>query len=91
MSPVPSQKKGARFKTFDVTCPMHFNLSLFDGHLMTQHDAVSPKGYCKAPIQFANATILRTYLSDNVKRYEINAGRHRGTLFVPKGNGKFPG
>jgi len=43
------------------------------------------------PLPLANATILRTYLSDDVERREISDGNIRGTLFLPKGSRRFPG
>ena len=92
MLPVPGQRKGVRFTTWDVTRPMEFKVSLFDGHVMSDGKATSPKeATAKLPMPLANATILRTYLSENVERHEISVGRMRGTLFVPKRNGRFPG
>ena len=92
MLPVPGQRKGVRFTTWDVTRSMEFKVSLFDGHVMSDGKASSPKeATAKLPMPLANATILRTYLSENVERHEISVGQMRGTLFVPKGNGRFPG
>ena len=92
MLQVPGQRKGIRFITRDVTRPMEFKVSLFDGHVMSDGKASSPKeATAKLPMPLANATILRTYLSENVERREISVGRMRGTLFVPKGIGRFPG
>ena len=92
MLPVPGQRKGTRLITGDVTVPMLFRVSLFDGHVMSESKASSPKeAIAHLPIPLANATILRTYLSDDVERHEISFGRVRGTLFLPKGNRRFPG
>ena len=92
MLPAPGQRKGTRLIAGDVTVPMSFRVSLFDGHVMSESKASSPKeAIAHLPIPLANATILRTYLSYDVERHEISFRRVRGTLFVPKGNRRFPG
>ncbi|XP_065072225.1 bile acid-CoA:amino acid N-acyltransferase-like [Rhopilema esculentum] len=88
----PGQRKGARFITKDVTKMMEFRVFLFDGHVMSQSNAESMvQALEKLPKALAKTAILRTYLAENVERVEISVGRIRGTLFVPKGNRKFPG
>ena len=92
MFAVPGQRKGTRFITKDVTKPMEFRVFLFDGHVMSQSNAESVmQALENLPKALARTAILRTYLAENVERVEIKVGRIRGTLFVPKGNRKFPG
>ena len=92
MVPVPGQRKGARFTTLDVTRPMYFGVTLFNGHVMSESKASSPKeATAHLPAPLAKSVILRTYLSDNVDRSEICVGRIRGTLFRPRGERRYPG
>ena len=92
MLPVPGQRKGIRWVTRDVTKPMHFFVAVFDGHVMSNEKAANPSEAVAAlPLPLANATILRTYLSDDVERREINVRNIRGTLFLPKESRRFPG
>ena len=92
MLPVPGQRRGIRWTTRDVTRPMRFFVALFEGHVMSNSKASNPNEAIAAlPMSLANATILRTYLSDDVERREVSVGNIRGTLFLPKGRGRFPG
>ena len=92
MLPIPGQRRGARWTTRDVTRPMHFYVTVFDGHVLSNSKASTPNEAVEdLPLPLANATMLRTYLSDDVERQEISDGSIRGTLFIPKGGGRFPG
>ena len=92
MLPVPGQRKGIRWVTRDVTKPMHFFVAVFDGHVMSNEKAANPSEAVAAlPLPLANATILRTYLSDDIERREISVRNIRGTLFLPKERRRFPG
>ena len=92
MMQAPGQRKGSRFVPWNITRPMAFKLALHDGHVMSERDASSvEEALMRLPNPIAEATVLRTYLSENVERYEISAGRLRGTLFLPKSQGRLPG
>ena len=39
----------------------------------------------------ALTTFLKGYMADGVRRIPVKEGRIRGTLFLPLGNGPFPG
>ena len=92
MLPVPGQRRGIRWTTRDVIRPMRFFVAVFEGHVMSNSKASNPNEAVAAlPMPLANATILRTYLSDDVERREVSVGNIRGTLFLPKGRGRFPG
>ncbi len=83
MVPAPGQRQGLRYKARNLHVPMRFNLQLFDRHVQSKDDQDANILACR--------TVLRTYLSPNVERTEVHAGRIRGALFVPKKKGKFPG
>ena len=92
MMPIPGQRRGTRWTTRDVTRPMQFYVTVFDGHVLSNSKASTPHEAVEdLPLPLANATILRTYLSDDVERQEISDGNIRGTLFIPKGSRRFPG
>ena len=56
--------------------------SVFNGHLdQDDLDSMSP---------ISSVNIQRKFLAENVKRYSVEEGNIRGTLFVPPGEGPFP-
>ncbi len=85
MLPAPGQRKGLRYTASNLQVPMKFNLQLYDSHFHFQSSDGGERNILDSK------TVRRTYLSPNVERIEIHNGRLRGTLFVPKENGKFPG
>ncbi len=85
MAPAPGQRKGLRYTARNLHSPIKFNLQLFDGHTHKQN------GEEEDGKILATKTVLRTYLFPNVERIEVNVGRLRGTLFVPKAKPRFPG
>ena len=38
-----------------------------------------------------SSSLEKTYIADGVQRIPVREGRVRGTLFLPPGNGPFPG
>eukprot|EP00794_Sanderia_malayensis_P017003 gene17003-18716_t len=77
----PGQRRGLRYIPKIIDKPMKFKVELFDGHIDS----------CSEKTSLASSTVLRTYLAPWVERKEINVGRLRGSLFLPKGEGRFPG
>ena len=86
MKPAPRQKKGLRLFKRDVTKPYNVALSCFDGH-------ITPQGRQElSSLQLlSSATFQKWYMADGVKRIPVREGRIRGTLFIPPGEGPFPG
>ncbi|XP_078367149.1 bile acid-CoA:amino acid N-acyltransferase-like [Oculina patagonica] len=82
MKPAPGQRKGIRLMKSDVTKPYNVELKCFDDH-------ISPN---ETPSQLlSNVTFQKWYMADGVKRIPVREGRIRGTLFIPAGDGPFPG
>ena len=83
MKPSPGQKKGIRLMKFDVTKPYKVVLDCFDGHTDPQESSsLQP---------LSSNTFEKGYMADGVKRIPVREGRIRGTLFLPPGDGPFPG
>ncbi|XP_013404572.1 acyl-coenzyme A amino acid N-acyltransferase 1 isoform X2 [Lingula anatina] len=85
MVPVPGQRDGLRLMKKDVTTPYNVHISLLSGHI----DPYSPNNNVQVPV--AEANIERLYMADNVERIPVREGALRGALFVPKGQGSYPG
>ncbi|XP_072032153.1 bile acid-CoA:amino acid N-acyltransferase-like [Amphiura filiformis] len=83
MTACPNHKYGTRYMKNDVTKPLLVNITVHCGHLdssQCRHD-VNP---------IATTSVERWYMNTNVERFEVRAGRVRGTLLKPKGPGPFP-
>lgn len=65
----------------DVNVPVEYAFYALDGHARPDQD-VERRFLCKATCQ-------RHLLHPDVKRMEIEEGRIRGTLFIPKGKDVF--
>ena len=100
MIPAPGERKGLRYIPGNIDKPIDFKIELFHGHVQNTV-AVSGNMRGGAPINhgasdppvkaIATTTVQRTYTAENVERIEIEFGRIRGALFVPKGGGRYPG
>ena len=82
MKPAPGQRKGIRLMKSDVTKPYNIVLNSFDGHVTPQESSLK---------LMSNQTFQKWYMADGVKRIPVREGRIRGTLFIPPGDGPFPG
>ena len=83
MKPSPGQRKGIRLMKSDVTKPYKVVLDCFDGHTDPQESSsLQP---------LSSNTFEKGYMADGVKRIPVREGRIRGTLFLPPGDGPFPG
>ena len=80
----PGQRKGQRLSKKDVTKPYCIQLQLFDGHI---EDVAN----CEGLPPMAGVTFEKWYMADGVRRIPVRDGRVRGTLFIPPGQGPFPG
>ena len=82
MKPAPGQRKGLRLFKMDVTKPYNVTLNCFDGHVIPHEGRLQP---------LSSGTFQKWYMADGVKRIPVKEGRIRGTLFLPPGDGPFPG
>ena len=84
MVQAPGQRKGLRLVKQDVTTPYEINLFVYDSHIdpFINTDNVSV---------LSKKTVFRSYLKEGVRRVPVRAGRVRGALFLPPGEGRFPG
>ena len=90
MKQAPGQKKGLRLAKKDVTKPYAIQLNCFNGHLSPEEGFVnSLKRNHLQPI--TSSSLEKSYMADGVQRISVREGRVRGTLFLPPGNGPFPG
>ena len=81
----PGQRDGIRLMKKDVTKPYIVNLDVFDGHLRLGGEQKS----VGEPL--TSATFEKSYMKAGVRRIPVREGRVRGALFLPPGDGPFPG
>ncbi|XP_021340970.1 bile acid-CoA:amino acid N-acyltransferase-like isoform X1 [Mizuhopecten yessoensis] len=86
MRPAPGQRSGLRLVQTDVTKPQLVNISIHSGHHSLSDLC---KGHSNPPL--VTGVLPRWYKSCDVSRIPVTSGRLRGTLFLPKGPGPFPG
>ena len=82
MKPAPGQRKGTRLMKSDVTKPYNIVLNCFDGHVIPNESSLQP---------LSSVTFQKWFLAEGVKRIPVREGRIRGALFLPAGDGPFPG
>ena len=80
----PGQRKGLRLSKKDVTKPYFVQLQLFDGHVQDVTNLEDLQS-------LTSVTFEKWYMADGVRRIPVRDGRLRGTLFLPPGEGPFPG
>ena len=85
MVPSPGQQRGIRLQKRDVTKPYIVTVDVFDGHLHLGGEQES----VGEPL--TSATFEKSYMKAGVRRIPVREGRVRGTLFIPPGDGPFPG
>ena len=83
MKQAPGQRKGLRLMKKDVTKPYNVEIKCFDDHI------ICPIETSLEPL--SSATFHKSYVADGVKRIPVREGRIRGSLFIPPGDGPFPG
>ncbi|CAK8682702.1 unnamed protein product [Clavelina lepadiformis] len=89
MKPYAVKKRDTvRFLKSDVTSPLEYKLSLFDGNISNLNDL--RKRY-KDNTASSTTAFNRHFMALGVKRYEIRENGLVATLFVPAGEGPFPG
>ncbi|XP_050716802.1 acyl-coenzyme A thioesterase 1-like isoform X2 [Eriocheir sinensis] len=85
LSPMLQKHKNTRFFKRDVK-PNLVTLSAFKGHL--SHDELLDENR-REPLSTTSHT--RHYMAPGVQRIPVHYGSVRGCLFLPPGNGPFPG
>jgi len=82
MKPAPGQRKGTRLMKSDVTKPYNIVLNCFDDHVTPSESSLQP---------LSSVTFQKWHMAEGVKRIPVREGRIRGALFIPQGDGPFPG
>ena len=82
MKPAPGQRKGIRLMKSDVTKPFNIVLNCFDDHVTPSKSSLN---------LLSRATFQKWYMAKGVNRIPVREGRIRATLFIPPGDGPFPG
>ncbi|KAB7499005.1 Acyl-coenzyme A thioesterase 1 [Armadillidium nasatum] len=86
LKPGPEASKYLRYINRDVSVPMKIRLTVLKGHL-NEMDAYKADN----DLTLDSAIHERIFLTENTKRIPVREGRIRGTLFIPEGEGPFPG
>ncbi|KAB7494656.1 hypothetical protein Anas_04980 [Armadillidium nasatum] len=86
LHPPPSVFNYQRFMKKDVTTPLVVNFQLLKGHV-NQEEAMAPD----PSIVLDSVKHERVYMTEKTTRIPVREGRLRGTLFIPEGEGPFPG
>ncbi|XP_078675157.1 acyl-coenzyme A thioesterase 1-like isoform X1 [Branchiostoma floridae x Branchiostoma belcheri] len=84
VQPLPGQQV-KRMIPKDVTKPLDVQLYVYDGHINTssQQDRGTETRAC--------CVVERRFMKDGARRIVVRQGRVRGVLFLPEGEGPFPG
>ena len=82
MKPTPGQRKGIRLMKSDVTKPYNIVLNCFNDHVTPNESSLKP---------LSSVIFQKWYMAEGVKRIPVREGRIRGALFIPPGDGPFPG
>ena len=82
MRPVTTSDRDDLFRKRDVATPLKVTLDVCSGHSQGQLGEKHKK---------ASLTLLRSYMGPGVTRYFIQDYGFYGTLFLPGGDGPFPG
>nr|XP_039252290.1 bile acid-CoA:amino acid N-acyltransferase-like isoform X1 [Styela clava]XP_039252291.1 bile acid-CoA:amino acid N-acyltransferase-like isoform X2 [Styela clava] len=82
-----SKRKYERFMIKEPKTPFTVDFRTYDNFCHSL-ESIADQGLAKNP---TNLSIERTYMSPNVQEISIWEGRVRATLYLPEGNGPFPG
>lgn len=85
MVQAPGQREGLQLIKKDMTRPLPTNIAVYIGHLSVDTiRSAKPKSVCTRSID-------RWYMGFGVRRLVVKHGRLEGVLFLPPGQGPFPG
>ena len=82
MKPVTTGDRDDLLRKRDVTTPLKVTLDVYAGHDQRELEERD---------NMASVTLLRSYMGPGVTRCFIEENGFYGTLFLPPGNGPFPG
>lgn len=82
MKPVTEDDRDDLLRKRDVTTPLKVTIDFYSGR---------NEGKLEERDKQANVTILRCYMGAGVTRHEVESHGFYGTLFLPPGEGPFPG
>ncbi|XP_023152436.1 peroxisomal succinyl-coenzyme A thioesterase-like [Amphiprion ocellaris] len=82
LRPVPGSKPGLRLRKKNVQTPMEVTISVYQGH--------QTEGFVDQ-VPLASVLVERWYMAPGVHRIPITEEGLTATLFLPAGNGPFPG
>ena len=86
MEPCPEGDRGCnRYQMRTPQPKFNINFAIYESHL-DKTDIDIPNKY-----SITQLCIERFSVSPNTERMDVNEGRLRGTLFIPRGQGTFPG
>lgn len=80
--PEPGSRKGLRLRKMDVCSPLHYTISVYQGHVAEGFRDQAP---------LASVLVERWYMAPGVQRISFKDKPVRGTMFLPPGPGPFPG
>ncbi|KAK7480356.1 hypothetical protein BaRGS_00028403 [Batillaria attramentaria] len=89
LAAVPGHPPNIRLMWKDVNKPCDIQLTVFSDHITPDERSVSRAAVEPTPL--CTTTASRFIKAADVRRIEIREGRVRGTLFLPPGDGPFPG
>ncbi|XP_071370989.1 peroxisomal succinyl-coenzyme A thioesterase-like [Centroberyx affinis] len=82
MRPVPGSRTGLRLRKMDIRTPMVVLISVYREHVIEG---------CRERLPMASVVTERWYMAPGIQRIDIRERGVRGTLFIPRGPGPFPG
>ena len=82
MKPLATGDRDDLLRKRDVTTPLKVTLEVYGGHEQREFEERDKK---------ASVTLLRSYMGPGVTRCYIEENGFYGTLFLPPGDGPFPG
>ena len=87
MEPPGGTDRDDMLRKRDVTKPLKVSLDVYSAVRIGGNNS----GSLEENNKLASVTLLRSYMSDGVTRHVVESGGFYGTLFIPSGEGPFPG
>ena len=87
MEPPGGTDRDDMLRKRDVTKPLKVSLDVYSSVRIGGNNY----GSLEENNKLASVTLLRSYMSDGVTRHVVESGGFYGTLFIPSGEGPFPG
>ena len=87
MEPMEGTDRDDMLRKRDVTKALKVSLDVYSGVRIGGNHS----GSLEENNKLASVTLLRSYMGDRVTRHVVENGGFYGTLFIPSGEGPFPG